>query len=153
MEELIASEIEQSYAFFVDWFAGSCPRSEAALARQFVGRLDPGFVLIDPTGNVINVDRLGREIWGGYGTADDFEITADEIRCRHSDGSIAVATYREWQRNAVRSTPANNGRQVTALFRFDDTATNNLRWVMIQETWLPAAVVAQKFAASAARPI
>jgi hypothetical protein len=145
LEELIEREVTGLHRFFEDWFAGRCPREEAALASHFVGRLDPGFLLIDPTGRVAGAARLGSELWAGHGTGDGFEIGVDELRCRHADGQIAIATYREWQRNAVRSTPADNGRVVTALFRFDESAANQLRWVLVQETWLPAGVVSARF--------
>jgi hypothetical protein len=144
MEELIEREVGASHQFFADWLSGRLPRREALMARHFVGRLDPGFTLIDPTGRMIPAEQLGRELWAGHGTGARFEIFADQFRCRHADGAVVVATYREWQRNAVRSTPPDNGRAVTAVFRIDDTAANTLRWVLVHETWLPAEVVAER---------
>lgn len=145
MEELIEAALERTYRFFTDWFAGRVPKEEAVMAGHFVGRLDPGFALIDPTGRIIDAAQLGRELFAAHGVAADFEINADEIRVRHADGAVVLATYREWQRNAVRSTPSNNGRAVTAVFRIDDAAEDRLRWVLVHETWLPADVVAARF--------
>lgn len=145
MEELIEREIAASYRFFADWFAGRLPREEAVLAAHFVGRLDPGFALIDPTSRMIDAAQLGRELWHGHGISDRFEITSDQLRVRHSDGTAVLVTYREWQRNAVRSTPPNNGRSCSAVFRIDEAAESGLRWVLVHETWLPDDEVAAHF--------
>ena len=52
-----------------------------------------------------------------------------------------LATYEEWQRNALASTPPDNGRVATVLFE-DDRAEDRLRWLHIHETWLPEEVMA-----------
>ena len=145
MEDLVERELAATHRFLTEWFAGLRPRTEAHIAAHFVGRLDPGFQLIDPTGEIIGVDRLAHELWSAHGTGADFAITADSLRCRLGDGEIAIAGYHEWQRNAVRSRPGNNGRIVTAVFRADAAAENGLRWVHVHETWLPAPVVEQRF--------
>jgi hypothetical protein len=49
-----------------------------------------------------------------------------------------LATYEEWQRNALASKPADNGRIATVVFKIGDP----LKWVHIHETWLPEAVMA-----------
>lgn len=145
MEDLIERELAASHRFFREWYAGLCPHSEAYVAAYFVGRLDPGFHFIDPTGEIIDVARLGRELWASYGTGSDFAMSAENLRCRFGDGDIVIATYHEWQRNAVRTRPPDNGRIATALFRVDDSAVNGLRWVHVHETWLPEPVVRARF--------
>ena len=47
---------------------------------------------------------------------------------------LIAATYEEWQRNALASTPKDNGRIATVLFRREE---ERLRWLHLQETWLP----------------
>lgn len=145
MEELIENELAATHAFLVAWFAGLSPRSEAHLATHFVGRLDPGFQLIDPSGDIIDVARLGHELFAGHGSGVGFAIEADNVRCRFADGDIIIASYHEWQRNAVRATSRDNGRIVTAVFRTDDAAANGVRWVHVHETWLPEPVVKERF--------
>ena len=48
-------------------------------------------------------------------------------------GDIIVATYEEWQRNALASKPADNARIATVLFRKEES----LKWLNVHETWMP----------------
>lgn len=57
---------------------------------------------------------------------------------RRAFPGYVLATYEEWQRNAIASKPADNGRIATALFR----AREQLRWIHVHETWLPRDVMA-----------
>ena len=63
---------------------------------------------------------------------------ARPIAGRTATEATAVATYEEWQRNALASEPANNGRIASVLFATSDA----LQWVHVHETWLPADVMA-----------
>jgi hypothetical protein len=55
-----------------------------------------------------------------------------------------VATCIEWQRNALQSTPPNNGRHLTVVFARDPEQPHGLRWLHLHESWLPPSEMAAK---------
>ena len=63
-------------------------------------------------------------------------MRAFQVR-REFDGYL-LATYEEWQRNGLASTPFDNGRLATVFFATGE----RLRWLHIHETWLPQEVMA-----------
>ncbi|MGB1016836.1 MAG: hypothetical protein ACPG4T_22035, partial [Nannocystaceae bacterium] len=74
-----------------------------------------------------------------YGNSPGFAIAIRRVQVRWQRGTTILATYEEWQRNARRSTPPDNGRAATVLF--EDLGTR-LSWLHIHETWLPAEIMA-----------
>ena len=55
------------------------------------------------------------------------------MRVRLELSGHVIATYEEWQRNALASTPPDNGRVATAVFERGE----RLKWLHIHETWVP----------------
>ena len=48
-------------------------------------------------------------------------------------GDMVLATYEEWQRNALASDPPDNGRIATVLLELGP----DIVWHHVHETWLP----------------
>ncbi|MEP3279473.1 MAG: hypothetical protein ABJN26_08795 [Stappiaceae bacterium] len=135
LEDIVRMEIEDLHAFFVDWFSGSA--SEAAFEARFTDHMDPDMVLIPPGGNLMALEDLSAGLRKGYGTNPDFRIAIRNVKLQRILDHHFVVTYEEWQRNALASTPPDNGRIATVLF----TRSAQLKWLHIHETWLPSAVM------------
>ncbi len=136
IEREVCEEIEALHEFFVDWFAGTRPQD--SLQELFRARFDPGFVLIPPSGALLNLEELGNVLQSAYGSNPEFRIAIRHVSVRRAGNELILATYEEWQRNAKASDPPDNGRITTALFRRGE----KLQWVHVHETWLPEAVMA-----------
>lgn len=135
----VRTEIESLHEFFVAWFTGAVENTDEVFARGFVERFDPDFLLIPPAGKQFKLEQLADSIRTAHGSNPEFGISIHHVALRHREGPLVLATYEEWQRNARASTPADNGRVATALFRVTD---ERLRWLHVHETWLPAEVMA-----------
>ena len=132
----VRDEIEALHAFFVGWFSGSL--AESALERDFLVRFSEDFRLIPPAGKRLRLDELTAGIKGSYGANPDFRIAIRAVHVHSVFDDHVLATYEEWQRNALASTPADNGRISTVLFRQEE----RLKWLHVHETWLPEEIMA-----------
>ena len=132
----VRREVEDLHEFFCGWFTGQLPREE--LECQFLPRFSQDLVFIPPAGRLYGFDELSEMILSGYGSNPGFRIQIRNVVVHRELGSHLLATYEEWQRNALASSPADNGRVSTALFRAGD----RLQWLHIHETWLPAEIMA-----------
>ena len=132
----VRREVEALHEFFVGWFAGELP--EEALNSAFVDRLGADFVLIPPGGIVVGRQDIANAIRDSRGSNADFRIAIRDVQIRQILDDYLVVTYEEWQRNALQSSPPDNGRLATALFRRGPP----LEWLHVHETWLPEAVMA-----------
>lgn len=141
MLSIVRSEIESLHRFFVKWFGGQCPSSDAEFETSFTVRFDPDFELIQPAGLVLSLTDLGEAVRGGHGSNPEFRIEIRNVRVHRQHAELVLATYEEWQRNAKASTPPNNGRIATVLFQSVD-APRQLRWLHVHETWLPSERIA-----------
>ena len=131
-----AQEIEALHAFFVDWFRGTLPDSDAAWAR--VERvLAPGFCLIAPSGQRLERSALLSGIRGVHGSQADavFEIWTKNVELVRADEELVAVRYEEWQRRGTEVC----GRISSALFRRDAAAPHGVAWLAVHETWLPEA--------------
>lgn len=131
----VRNEIESLHDFFVGWFSGRLEKD--AFETDFQSRLSEDFLLIPPGGERLSLGELSRKLQGAYGSNPDFRIEIRAVQIlRVFDGHL-LATYEEWQRNALASKPADNGRISTVLFRNE----KSLRWLHVHETWLPKSVM------------
>ena len=133
----VTAEVETLHCFFVDWFSGQCPGTEEYFAREFKQRFDPKFLLIPPAGTTLDLDTLSQAVYTRYASNPDFRIAIRQVRVRRESDQYVLATYEEWQRNALASTPANNGRVATVVFHLN----SKLTWFHVHETWLPQDVM------------
>ena len=131
LEDQARSEIEALHEFFVDWFSGALPKE--SFDSIFLPRFSEDVVFIPPAGHQLGYEGLVDAIRGRYATNPDFRIAIRNVRLRHDLADHLVVTYEEWQRNALASTPPDNGRVSTVIFEKGD----QLRWLHIHETWVP----------------
>ena len=136
IETSVKREIEDLHRFFVEWFSGIMPAAE--FDAGFYSRFDPEFRLIPPSGSILTLGEIGTGIRNAYGTNPDFRIAIRNVRIRRARDRTILATYEEWQRNALASTPPDNARIATVLFE----TSVPLRWLHIHETRMPASAVA-----------
>ena len=131
--EDVRDEIEALHRFFVAWFSGAVSDDDDTFEEGFLRRLDPDFLLIPPAGAAADLSGLATGIRSAHGSNPDFRIAIRNTSIRHTWDGHVFATYEEWQRNALASTPPDNGRVASALFRVSDRLT----WLHVHETWLP----------------
>jgi hypothetical protein len=131
----IRSEIERLNAFFCGWFTGQLPQE--AFDSHFLPRFSRNLVFIPPAGKFLGLGDLGSSIISGYAANPHFRIQIRNVVVHQAFNGHILATYEEWQRNALASQPPDNGRIATVLFEVND----GLKWRHIHETWLPPAVM------------
>ena len=127
-------ELEALHAFFVAWFSGSVAAEDAVFAQGLTDRLGDNFVIVQPGGAILSADGIAHGIRSAYGQSPDFRIAIRNVRVARREGDVLVVLYEEWQVNARNSTPPNNGRVSTVMFRDE---TTRLSWLHVHETWLP----------------
>ena len=138
IESLVTREIEDLHVFFVSWFSGSAPDDDAWFQDEFTDRFHLSFVLIPPGGNMLDLGTLTSSIRSRHGSNPDFRIAIRNVKVRLCWENYVLATYEEWQRNALASKPPDNGRLASVLFQNGDS----LKWLHVHETWLPVEVMA-----------
>ena len=131
LETIVREEIEALHEFFVGWFSGVLP--ENAFEEGVLERLAPDMVFIPPAGALLGRDDLEVGLRQGYATNPDFRIAIRNVTVHRVLESHVVATYEEWQRNALASKPPENARLATVLF----SNSRPLKWLHIHETWMP----------------
>jgi hypothetical protein len=136
LETIVREEIEALHRFFIEWFSGAAPESD--LEEGILNRLAPDLVFVPPGGSLLGRDALETGLRQGYGTNPDFRIAIRNVTVHRVLESHVVATYEEWQRNALASKPPDNARLATVLFE----NSRPLRWLHIHETWMPEDVAA-----------
>lgn len=138
IESAVRDEIEALHEFFVGWFSGVL--SKDVFESRFLDRFDSEFLLVPPAGRLLGLDDLAAGVRENYATNSDFRIAIRNVKVRREFDGKVLATYEEWQRNALASTPPDNGRIASVLFS-DNGAAAPIRWLHIHETWLPEAIM------------
>jgi hypothetical protein len=82
------------------------------------------------------LDQLSERVRSAHASNAEFRVAIRNVTVRRQHGGHLLATYEEWQRNALASTPPDNGRIPTVRFR----DVRPLEWLHIHETWLPDSV-------------
>ena len=136
----IREEIEALHQFFVEWFTGETNNTEDVFAEGLLNSLGDDCTLIQPNGHQSRTADFSNAIRKGYGSNPTFRIAIRKVSIVWQGDEHVLATYEEWQRNAKSSTPPNNGRTATVLFRYNPE-TAALTWLHIHETWLPVEVM------------
>ena len=132
----VQREIETLHEFFVGWFTGTLP--ESVFNSAFMQRFSPELVFVPPAGNLLGLPELSASVRAGYGTNPNFRIQIRRVQVQQEFAGYVVATYEEWQRNALASKPPDNGRIATVIFSLGE----QLKWCHIHETWLPDEIIA-----------
>ena len=131
LEAIVREEVEALHRFFVGWFSGSVPMD--SFDREFLSRFDSQFLLVPPAGELLSLGNLESGVRKAYGSNPDFRIEIRNVKLRRVLSNEVLATYEEWQRNALASKPRDNARIATVLFQKKEP----LRWLHIHETWMP----------------
>lgn len=131
VNDKVLEEVESLHRFFEGWFSGTLPQSE--LESEFLGRFEPGFVLISPTGGILTLKELAASLLASHGTSPDFRISIDHVKVRSVSGGHILATYEEWQQGGLASAQGKNARITTVVF----SDVEPLRWAHVHETWKP----------------
>lgn len=129
------TEIVELHRFFVGWFNGDLPDTDAAWS-QFENAVDPDFTLISPDGMVLAREVLLGALRGrnaSHPPEDGFHIWIKNFTCRHAGETHVVVTYEEWQRLKGEE----RARLSTAVFVRRPSTPNGVRWLHVHETWLP----------------
>jgi len=138
IHQQIRVEIEDLHEFFCNWFAGKLPETD--FDSKFTTRFASDLVFIPPAGKLLGLADLRSAIYKGYASNPKFCVQIREVTVRQEFDGYVLATYEEWQRNALASEPPDNGRIATVIFKTGDP----LSWVHIHETWLPKAAMASE---------
>lgn len=134
LESEVRHEVEALHNFFVGWFSGSLPVN--AFETQFLSRLDRDFALIPPAGTLLTLNDFQTALRRNHGTNPDFRIAIRNVKVHRVLNGHILATYEEWQRNALASKPPDNARIASVIFDWSQP----LRWLHVHETWLPEPV-------------
>ncbi len=139
LEALIRAEIERFHAFVAAWFRGEVERSEDLFRRELSDRLASGLINIQPAGPVLSRDRLVSSLFDGHGANPDFAIEIADVAILgiFENGHVLLGTYLEHQSGARNTTPSENTRRSSVLFRLS-SSDRSLTWLHIHETGLPA---------------
>jgi hypothetical protein len=136
MEQQCRQEVLDLHRFFVDWFSGRLPQTEATFTR-LTSALDEGMVLISPDGATLSRKQILGWIQQAHNTRADmsppFHIWIENFQVRHYVGDLALVTYEEWQEVAGEI----NSRLSTALFKKAPGLPNQVTWLHVHETRLP----------------
>ena len=136
IEDIVREEVESLHRFFVGWFSGALAEDE--FERGFEIRFAPDLVFIPPAGSLLGLDDLVPSIRAGRGSNPEFRIAIRNVKVHRVLENHIIATYEEWQRNALASKPPDNARVATVVFE----RTIPLTWLHIHETWMPEEVAA-----------
>lgn len=128
--QIVKSEIVALHEFFVGWFSGTIP--ESAFEQDFSVRFDPEFILIPPAGTLLKLEDLSARVRNAYASNPDFKIAIRNVKVRRVLSGNILATYEEWQKDALASKPANNARLASVLFK----DSKPLKWLHVHETWM-----------------
>ncbi len=136
IQERVRYEIEDLHEFFHDWFTGKVHEDE--FESKFLTRFARELVFIPPAGIFLGLEDLSSSVRAGYASNLDFRVQIRRVAVQKEFDGYVLATYEEWQRNALASKPPDNGRIATVVFSSSDP----LKWHHIHETWLPRDIIA-----------
>lgn len=121
-----AAEIADLHQFFQDWFTDPSGR----VIDEFVGRLDPGFTIVAPTGQVSDRDTIVAAVKEMAGMRP-VRITTTSAVLRYI-APVMLGTYVE--RHDLEA--AVSERLATVGMVRDPATPAGFRWLFVHETWL-----------------
>jgi len=130
----VRNHIEAINAFFMEWVGGRCPDDDATFKAGALDRLSDSLTVVMPAGKAFGIADFEGYMRGIYATNPKFRIKMRNFALRQRIGDVAVVTYQEWQRDALDSTPANNGRFSTMVLQ---DMGDRFEILHVHETWLP----------------
>ena len=134
----VREHIIEIHQFFVDWVSGECPSDDATFQKGALNRLSENLMVIMPAGRGFGLTEFSKYMRAIHGSNSKFRIQIRNINLRQRIGDALLVTYEEWERDALDSMPANNGRLSTMVLK---DRGDSLETVHVHETWLPAEVM------------
>ncbi|MFC5367898.1 DUF4440 domain-containing protein [Salinirubrum litoreum] len=140
-ESACRAEIERLHDRFVAWFTATADEDSFA---DIADALASDFEMVTPDGNRVGREAVLDSIRAQYGRDDPgtFDIEIRNVDLRHATDDHATVRYEEWQetggetRSDETTAGETTGRVSTVLFSVDSSATGDLLWVDVHETWL-----------------
>lgn len=124
-------EITALHEFFQGWFQGTRPRDDFA---RFERVLDGGFTIVTPSGRSLDRRGILDAVRPQHGRDAATVLEIRNVTLQQVIGEVAIFSYQEWQH---RPGAAPRGRLSTVVFSHDEATPNQLRWLLVHETWLP----------------
>ncbi len=134
LESKVRNEVEALHRFFVGWFSGALPIN--SFEPEFLARFDRDFLLIPPAGALLTLGELQTALQRSHASNPDFRIAIRNVKVHRVLDNHILATYEEWQRNALASKPPDNARITTVIF----SQAQSLQWLHVHEIWLPESI-------------
>jgi hypothetical protein len=129
-------EVDGLHRFFEQWFRGELEATPSALDRVR-NALDDEFSVLFPSGNRVGriglLAQLERAHGGNRDLGDRFSIRIEGFEVVWQSRTAAVVRYEEWHEIGERI----RARASTAVFKADSSSPHGVRWLHLQETWLP----------------
>jgi hypothetical protein len=98
-------EIIDLHRFFVQWFSGACEDSDHLFEQRLVSRFASDFQIITPGGALLEGAALWSAMRSAWGSNPGFKIEIRDVcERRVSTTRLVIASYEEWQKNALEST-------------------------------------------------
>lgn len=121
------NEVIEAHIAIRQWFADAPVSGDNAL-KALMGRFDPDFSMITPTGQALDFQSLYTLFERSGGLRPGLEIEISDMVPIHVDAAGATITYRERQTTAS----ASSVRYSTAVFKAD--SQGRVRWRHLHET-------------------
>ncbi len=131
--ERVRTFIVGLHKFISDWVSGK--ETDESKWGTFIKNFSPEFMVVMPAGRGFGVETFSGYMTSIHGKNPKFKIQIRNVTLRHKAGDVYVVMYEEWEKDAMDSDPANNGRQSSMVLRERGDAFEVLH---LQETWLPA---------------
>ena len=131
------AEVTGMHQFFEGWFKGSIERTPENYARATSAIMDE-FSQITPDGNYWERQELFpklEESYGMYSKSDPpFRLWIENARAVQLGGTeFCLTVYEEWR----QLDGITRGYVTTAILKHSLGAPNGVKWLHLQETWLP----------------
>ena len=139
-EALCSSEVVRLHQFFVDWFTGAIPKSDANFKRVS-SALSSDFHIVSPRGHIQGRTDLLQGLVKSHGSHEKYGMIIEIKNCRlistTGNGKTFLMTYEEWQRMGPTTNSQSTARIATVVFRKSKNGWNGLEWLHVHETWMP----------------
>jgi hypothetical protein len=121
------------HKFISGWVSGQV--TDESQWGVFIKNFSPDFMVVMPAGRGFGVETFTGYMTSIHGKNPKFKIQIRNVTLRPKVNGVCVVMYEEWEKDAMDSDPANNGRQSSMVLR---ERGDSFEVLHLQETWLPA---------------
>ena len=135
IEHALRAEVESMHDVLAAWFRGDEKADGEHFQEILIDRFAPELRIIYPSGTMLTRDELFDPVFAAHGSNPPFRVAIRDFRlvALSSDKALATACYIEDQFNALNTTPSDNSRRSTVVFRLSPDA-REISWLHIHET-------------------